>query len=124
MWILIRLHVNVKVKIVLVKMLILLMVTLRVMTLYPLAFRIYLVRFESNVIYLYFHTLGVASPSICQSICLLTSTCAHFTWQEGNFCYLVETPYWLEHDSDKISGSRDCVQLYENKDSVVSPYFS
>ena len=44
----------------------------------------------------------------CRTICNLTSDCTNFTWQEGEYCYLVNTPYWLHYDSDKISGDREC----------------
>lgn len=52
---------------------------------------------------------GVKTPLDCQRICQFTTDCTNFTWQEGNYCYLVNTPYWLEYDNDKISGDRDCV---------------
>merc|ERR1711892_1514065 len=58
----------------------------------------------------YSYIPGVATPQDCQMICRFTTACSHFTWQEGNYCYLVDSPYWLENDNDKISGSRDCVQ--------------
>jgi len=53
---------------------------------------------------------GVKSPADCQQICRQTTDCTNFTWQEGDYCYLVSTNYWLEYGSDKISGSRDCMQ--------------
>merc|ERR1711970_1506650 len=62
----------------------------------------------------YSYIPGVATPQDCQMICRFTTACSHFTWQEGNYCYLVDSPYWLENDNDKISGSRDCVQQLFN----------
>jgi len=53
---------------------------------------------------------GVKTPADCQQICRQSTDCSHFTWQEGDYCYLVNTDYWLQYDSDKISGSRDCMQ--------------
>jgi len=53
---------------------------------------------------------GVKSPADCQQICRQTTECKNFSWQEGGYCYLVNTGYWLEYDNDKISGSRDCMQ--------------
>ena len=62
---------------------------------------------------------GVKTPLDCQEICLQTSLCSHFTWQEGNYCYLVDSPNWLEHDNDKISGSRDCVQFSDEQEATT-----
>jgi len=53
---------------------------------------------------------GVNTPYDCQMICRFTTDCTNFTWQEGAYCYLVNSPYWLENDDDKVSGSRDCIQ--------------
>jgi len=53
---------------------------------------------------------SVASPQACQIICRSTKSCTNFTWQEGNNCFLVNNAGALEYSSDKISGSRDCMQ--------------
>jgi len=51
---------------------------------------------------------GVSTPAKCQEICRRTTECVNFTWQDGNKCYLVNSPSALEYDDDKVSGSRDC----------------
>ena len=46
--------------------------------------------------------LGVETPEGCKSICESVADCTHFTWQDGKFCYLVNSPYWLHYDDDKV----------------------
>jgi len=53
---------------------------------------------------------GVSTPASCQQICRQSDDCKFFSWQEGGYCYLVSTDYWLEYASDKVSGSRNCMQ--------------